>query len=215
MLQVMKKLRLFVSGFDPIERPFGAHLKVRLFDRWTSVHQPHKTTQHLTIDIFNMCLVPFIVKWEFCGCTAYRVMDRCSAAGNDLFGICVESLYEATQNEEIFEQIWERKSGGCPLCTNTIYVELPKGSLEPVTHTGTNREVPPRRRRSTTFAALARILIEALEKNSLLTVTEQPPSAVVVVVLKCSELAVVDVAVVLVGGRVKAAYRDGVRPETA
>lgn len=47
-------------------------------------------------------------------------MDRCSAAGNDLFGICVKSLYEATQDEEIFEETWEVNSGGCPLCTKYV-----------------------------------------------------------------------------------------------
>jgi hypothetical protein len=59
-----------------------------------------------------MCLNPFIVVFERCSCTAYRVMTRCSDAGDDLFGICAQSLYEATQDEEIFEEIWD---AFCPL----------------------------------------------------------------------------------------------------
>ena len=59
-----------------------------------------------------MCLNPFIVVFKGCGCTAYRVMNRCPAAGDDLFGICAQSLYEAIEDEEIFERIWD---GKCPM----------------------------------------------------------------------------------------------------
>jgi hypothetical protein len=64
-----------------------------------------------------MCLWPFIVKWELCGCTAYRVMHTCSDAGSGVFAICCKSLYEATQEQNILEEIWEKESGGCPICT--------------------------------------------------------------------------------------------------
>lgn len=63
-----------------------------------------------------MCYFPFLVVWERCGCTAYRVMETCSDAGSGVFAICCKSLYEATHDEEILEQTWEMKSGGCPLC---------------------------------------------------------------------------------------------------
>ena len=59
-----------------------------------------------------MCLNPFIVIFKRCGCTAYRVMNRCPAAGDDLFGICAQSLYAAIEDEEIFEQIWDAR---CPM----------------------------------------------------------------------------------------------------
>ena len=68
-----------------------------------------------------MCLNPFIVVFEGCGCTAYRVMNRCPAAGDDLFGICVQSLYEAIEDEEIFEQIWD---GKCPMHKYVDSVQL-------------------------------------------------------------------------------------------
>ena len=99
-----------------------------------------------------MCLFPFLVVWERCGCTAYRVMETCPDAGSGVFAICCKSLYEATQDENILEQIWEAERGGCPLCdkyvtpsrlsslmilelTNAlyscIYVPFPAGSFEP------------------------------------------------------------------------------------
>lgn len=71
-----------------------------------------------------MCLFPFIVKWEACGCTAYRVMHRCADAGDDLFGICAETLCEATKDEGILKEIWEKRCGACPMHKYVDTVQL-------------------------------------------------------------------------------------------
>ncbi|GAB7329768.1 hypothetical protein MBLNU13_g01498t1 [Cladosporium sp. NU13] len=82
-----------------------------------------------------MCLFPFLVVWERCGCTAYRVMETCSEAGSGEFAICCKSLYEATQDESILEE-----RGGCLICHNTIYVPFPAGSFETPTSDETKEE---------------------------------------------------------------------------
>lgn len=103
-----------------------------------------------------MCLFPFLVVWERCGCTAYRVMETCSEAGSGEFAICCKSLYEATQDESILEE-----RGGCLICHkyasflrpsslimleltdalySTIYVPFPAGSFETPTSDETKEE---------------------------------------------------------------------------
>lgn len=76
-----------------------------------------------------MCCFPFLVVWELCGCTAYRVMETCSDAGSGVFAICCKSLCDAIQDENILKQTWEAKSGGCPLCDKYITLFRPSSLM--------------------------------------------------------------------------------------